>query len=456
MAKIRPFATNKLVEEHDIYVNFMEKRAEEIKKDGLDVEPPERLFYRSGKNKSIIKMDSNAAYNKLYRFVTKWHCIMLTYECWCNVCEGNVIKGSAIPYKQSVHLLLPDLRRFKENVERAIYKAECDYNTRCSHRATDTSKWDACRYLAMFWTYLDIVKDTKTQRYLPDSQTRENAAKVFGYDEGQNPFEMNGRYYHWRKDYVLEEDQPVEEEKKYNLNLDTPIEDLDFSTRSYNCLWRAGHRTLGDVLKLKYEDLMKIRNLGLRHTKEILEKLEEIKKQSEESVIDIAEEAAKKVEEEEKLVVRDHSYVIPDEDVKVLAGLGKRLEKIDLGMDDIRANAAAKGACVMLDRRIDELKKNTEEKLDEIMSKYEKLDGKQANGYRELYEIIQKAVIENRNRPSEPVIMPHKPSNDILSLCNQIVAIMQKSGMEEFCMKGDWVIDIHRKAEMGRATITYR
>ena len=414
---------------------------------------------------------------------------MLTYECWRNACEGNVIRGSAIPYKQSVHLLLPDLRRFKENVERAIYKAECDYNTRCSHRATDTSKWDACRYLAMFWTYLDIVKDTKTQRYLPDSQTRTNAAKVFGYDEGQNPFEMNGRYYHWRKDYVLEEEQPVEEEKKYNLNLDTPIEDLDFSTRSYNCLWRAGHRTLGDVLKLKYEDLMKIRNLGLHHTKEILEKLEEIKKQSEESVIDIAEEAAKKVEEEEKLIsperaqeytnafildilnadqalLEKYNKLKDDYDkldaehdstkMKLIHDFNQNFSNIENEIESIRQMAAAKDACVMLDRRIDELKKNTEKKLDEIMSKYEKLDGKQAKGYRELYEIIQKAVIENRNRPSEPIVMPNKPSDDILSLCNQIVAIMQKSGMEEFCMKGDWVIDIHRKAEMGRATITYR
>jgi hypothetical protein len=449
MANIRPFATNKLVEEHDIYVNFMEKRAEEIKKDGLDVEPPERLFYRSGKNKSIIKMDSNAAYNKLYRFVTKWHCIMISYDIWRKVCEGNVIGKSAISYKQSVHLSVPELHAFRTSVENAITHAECDYNTRCSHRATDTSKWDACRYLAMFWTYLDIVKDTKTQRYLPDSQTRANAAKVFGYDEDQNPFEMNGRYYHWKK-----EEQPVEEEKKYNLNLDTPIEDLDLSTRSYNCLWRAGHRTLGDVLKLKYEDLMKIRNLGLRHTKEILEKVEEIKKQSEESVIDIAEEAAKKVEEEEKLVVHDHSYVIPDEDAKVLAGLGKRLEKIDLEIDDIRANAAAKNACVMLDRRIDTLKDNTCKKFSEINGDIRNLDNEMTERFRELHELIQREL--SKRRSSESPIIARRPSDDILSLCNQIVAIMQKSGMEEFCMKGDWVIDIHKKAEMGRATISYR
>ena len=450
MAKIRPFATNNLVEEHDVYVNFMEKRAEELKKDGLDVEPPERLFYKGGKKGCIVKMDSNPAYNKLYRVVTKWHCIMLTYECWRNACEGNVIRGSAIPYKQSVHLLLPDLRRFKENVERAIYKAECDYNTRCSHRSTDTSKWDACRYLAMFWTYLDIVKDTKTQRYLPDSQTRANAAKVFGYDEGQNPFEMNGRYYHWKKDYVLEEEQPMEEEKKYNLNLDTPIEELDFSTRSYNCLWRAGHRTLGDVLKLKYEDLMKIRNLGLRHTKEILEKLEEIKKQSEESVIDIAEEAAKKVEEEEKLT----GDAYPEKYGELMHDLNQNFSNIKNEIESIRQMAAAKDACVMLDMRIDELRDNASKKFSAIDGDIRNLDNEMTEHFRELHEIIQRESA--KRRPSEPPIIAHKPSDDILSLCNQIVAIMQKSGMEEFCMKGDWVIDIHRKAEMGRATITYR
>lgn len=40
------------------------------------------------------------------------------------------------------------------------------------------------------------------------------------------------------------------------------ILDLDLSVRSYNCLWRAGIRTLKDLSELSREDLLKIRNLG--------------------------------------------------------------------------------------------------------------------------------------------------------------------------------------------------
>jgi hypothetical protein len=422
----------------------MERRADELKNDGLAIEPPIRLFYKRGiPYKDLLGSGTATDVNIIYRAICKWHCSVIAYDIWCDLVEKHgSISDSAIPYKQTVSIPDEVIDSFKERFEKTVQDAGCDYNKRNSHSYVKKDSWDACRYLVMYWTYLDIINDTKTQRYFPDKQTREMAAQVFSYMDGQNPFEMNAKY--WHHDNDTEEDQPVEE-KKYNLNLDTPIEDLDLSIRSYNCLWRAGHRTLGDVLKLKYEDLMKIRNLGLHHTKEILEKVEEIKKQSEESVIDIAEEAAKKVEEEEKLVVHDHSYVIPDEDAKVLAGLGKRLEKIDLEMDDIRANAAAKNACVMLDRRIDELRDNTSKKFSVIDGDIRNLDNEMTEHFRELHELIQREL--SKRRPSEPPIIAHKPSDDILSLCNQIVAIMQKSGMEEFCMKGDWVIDIHRKAE---------
>lgn len=449
----RPFATNNLVRDHEIYAKFMERRADELKKDGLTVDPPIRLFYKKGiPYKDLFGIGTGTDVNTIYRAICKWHCAIIAHDIWSNLVEKyGSIYDSAIPYKQTVSIPAVAIDSFKEKFEKTLQDAGCDYNKRNSHSHIKKDSFDACRYLVMFWTYLDIIKDEKVQRYFPDKQTREMAAQVFGYEYGQNPFEMNARYWHHND---AEEEQPVEEEKKYNLNLDTPIEDLDLSVRSYNCLWRAGHRTLGDVLKLKYEDLMKIRNLGLRHTKEILEKLEEIKKQSEESVIDVAEEAAKKVEEEEKLVVHDHSYVIPDEDVKALAGLGKRLEKIDLEMGDIRANAAAKSACVMLDRRIDELRDNTSKKFSEINGDIRNLDNEMTEHFRELHELIQREL--SKRRPSEPPIIAHKPSDDILSLCDQIVGIMKKSSMEEFCMKGEWVIDIHRKTEMGRATITYR
>lgn len=52
-----------------------------------------------------------------------------------------------------------------------------------------------------------------------------------------------------------------------------PIEDLDLSVRSFNCLRRGGYNTIGDLQKTTIEQLMKVRNLGRKSIDEILEKL---------------------------------------------------------------------------------------------------------------------------------------------------------------------------------------
>ena len=58
--------------------------------------------------------------------------------------------------------------------------------------------------------------------------------------------------------------------------LETPIEDLDFSVRAYNCLKRAGVHTLQDLVNKSNSDVMKIRNLGKKSLKEVLDKVKEL------------------------------------------------------------------------------------------------------------------------------------------------------------------------------------
>ncbi len=57
--------------------------------------------------------------------------------------------------------------------------------------------------------------------------------------------------------------------------LDTPIEDLQLSVRSLNCLKRAGIRTVGELLTYSEEDVMKLKNFGQKSLDEIGEKLAE-------------------------------------------------------------------------------------------------------------------------------------------------------------------------------------
>ena len=54
---------------------------------------------------------------------------------------------------------------------------------------------------------------------------------------------------------------------------DMPIEDLDLSTRTYNCLKRADITKVGQVLEMDEKALLSVRNLGQKSMEEIRDKL---------------------------------------------------------------------------------------------------------------------------------------------------------------------------------------
>lgn len=51
------------------------------------------------------------------------------------------------------------------------------------------------------------------------------------------------------------------------------IEELELSVRAYNCLKRANINSLGELLKLTYDDLMNIKNFGKKSADEVIERL---------------------------------------------------------------------------------------------------------------------------------------------------------------------------------------
>ena len=57
--------------------------------------------------------------------------------------------------------------------------------------------------------------------------------------------------------------------------LDLPIEELDLSVRSYNCLKRAGINAVEELIKKTEEDMMKVRNLGKKSLAEVKSNLAE-------------------------------------------------------------------------------------------------------------------------------------------------------------------------------------
>src|SRR5680860_171701 len=55
-----------------------------------------------------------------------------------------------------------------------------------------------------------------------------------------------------------------------------PIEDLDLTVRSYNCLKREGVTTVSELIEKTEEDLLEIRNFGQKSIDEVKAKLEEL------------------------------------------------------------------------------------------------------------------------------------------------------------------------------------
>lgn len=96
------------------------------------------------------------------------------------------------------------------------------------------------------------------------------------YRKHLNPFVHYGH---------LDRDVPVEEEKEPSAeeseqqrqqmceNFNRPIDDLDLSVRSKNCLDAISLQTVGDLAKMSESELLKLRNFGKTSLKEIRKKL---------------------------------------------------------------------------------------------------------------------------------------------------------------------------------------
>jgi len=74
---------------------------------------------------------------------------------------------------------------------------------------------------------------------------------------------------------VQGEEEYDETEERVRQLLSTPVEELELSVRSSNCLKNANIKTIGDLTKQTEDDIAKTRNFGKKSLQEIKEKLKE-------------------------------------------------------------------------------------------------------------------------------------------------------------------------------------
>ncbi len=86
------------------------------------------------------------------------------------------------------------------------------------------------------------------------------------------------RHFQLVADFGAERGGPVQRPAEVSLQVpgaEDPIEDLELSVRTYNCLKRANITKVGNILAMEKRDLLSIRQLGEKSLEELIQKLEE-------------------------------------------------------------------------------------------------------------------------------------------------------------------------------------
>ncbi len=77
------------------------------------------------------------------------------------------------------------------------------------------------------------------------------------------------------EEFEDEESEVDEEEERLKTILETPVEELELSVRSSNCLRNIEVKTIGDLARLSEEEISKTKNFGKKSLQEIKDKLSE-------------------------------------------------------------------------------------------------------------------------------------------------------------------------------------
>jgi DNA-directed RNA polymerase subunit alpha len=82
-------------------------------------------------------------------------------------------------------------------------------------------------------------------------------------------------FINFEEDEIGDHDELDLEDERLRRLLDTPVEELELSVRSSNCLRNENIRTIGDLTRKTEDEIAKTRNFGRKSLDEIKKRLEE-------------------------------------------------------------------------------------------------------------------------------------------------------------------------------------
>ena len=92
------------------------------------------------------------------------------------------------------------------------------------------------------------------------------------HDLQQDYWELMAQYKQLRDKLPAEEREAAGKQDNSDL-MAMPLVDLDLSVRSYNCLFRAGVKTVGDIVNMPKSKMRRIRNFGRKSMEEVFGRL---------------------------------------------------------------------------------------------------------------------------------------------------------------------------------------
>lgn len=115
--------------------------------------------------------------------------------------------------------------------------------------------------------YDKLVLDVETDGTISPEDAVAEAAKI-----AKDHFTI---FINFDEETVGGDEEVDEEEERIKTILDTPVEELELSVRSSNCLKNANIKTIGDLTRRSEDEIAKTRNFGKKSLLEIKEKLSE-------------------------------------------------------------------------------------------------------------------------------------------------------------------------------------
>ncbi|MDC7124448.1 MAG: DNA-directed RNA polymerase subunit alpha [Spirochaetales bacterium] len=115
--------------------------------------------------------------------------------------------------------------------------------------------------------YDKLILDVETDGTITPEDAVAEAAKI-----AKDHFTI---FINFDEDIIGGDEEVDEEEERIKSILDTPVEELELSVRSSNCLKNANIKTIGDLTRRSEDEIAKTRNFGKKSLLEIKEKLSE-------------------------------------------------------------------------------------------------------------------------------------------------------------------------------------